>query len=318
MKKLFSVFLALALLLGLSGCAFSELMHDGDNVVDLGNGKESVKWNLVSHDNAYSTVEEAYFEFDKDSFRYYEDGVLKKEGTHRVTYYGVENTISPLHLNLNFGKDDSGFSVYDYIDCYTEDAKDDLHQFTVISEGYHVETERSGGVPVRDYHLSEMPYAFGTYVKEGATPYEYRNGKANYLGCARLDGTFVDDAGNKFYFTNNSYSSDPNSSSYTVYMRYESKANGTFVEGTIGPSYYEDFDTNERHDIALIYVMHGEWEPGAEPGTAVFADYQLIDFLFDGDDSFTFGGAAYFDEASECDYDPTHFIPGTYHKVNVD
>lgn len=318
MKRLFSAFLAFALLFALSGCAFGELIGNNDNVVDLGNGEELVRWNLVSQNNEYSTVKEAYFEFNEKTFRYYEDGVLKKEGGHRITYYGVENEISPLHLNLNFGNDDSGFSVYDYVDCYTEDAKDHLQQFTVISEGYHVETERSGGVPVRDYHLSEMPYAFGTYVREGATPYEYQNGKANYLGCARLDGTFVDDAGNKFYFANNSYSSNPNSASYTVYMRYESKANGTFVEGTIGLSYYEDFDTKERHDVALIYVMHGEWEPGEEQGTSVFADYQLMDFLFDGDASLTLAGAAYFDEASECDYDPTHFIPGTYYKVRAD
>ena len=203
------------------------------------------------------------------------------------------------------------------VDCYTEDAKEDLHQFTIISEGYHVETVRDGGVPVRDYHLSEMPYAFGTYVKEESEPYTYQNGKANYLNCARLDGTFVDEAGNKFYFANNSYSSDPNSASYTVYMRYESRENSTFVEGTIGLSYYEDFYTNERHDVALIYVMHGEWEPAEEKGTSAFADYQLMDFSFDGDDSFTFAFAEYFSDTKECDYDPTHFIPGTYRRISA-
>ena len=63
-------------------------------------------------------------------------------------------------------------------------------------------------------------------------------------------GNFVDDNGNKFYFANNSYSSDPESVSYTVYMRYENKLNNTFVEGTIRMSYYEDFYTKEKHNVA--------------------------------------------------------------------
>ena len=317
MKKLFSVLLALSLLLGLFGCAFVEMLENDKNVVDLGNGEEAVRWHLVSHNNEYSSVKEAYFEFDEKTFRYYEDGVLKKEGGHRITYYGVENEISPLHLNLEFGQDESGFSVFDYLDCYTEDAKDNLRQFTIISEGYHVKTVRSGGVPVRDYHLSEMPYAFGTYVKESSEPYTYQNGKADYLGVSRLDGTFVDETGNKFYFTNNSYSSNPQSVSYTVYMRYENKVNGTALEGTVHLSYYEDFDTGERHDVALIYVMHGEGEPGEETGTSVFADYELMDFVLDGEDTLTFAYAQYFTETPECEYDPSGFLGGTYRKVTA-
>ena len=204
MKKILAVLLIMIMAFGLTGCALAELFGDKDNVVDLGDGKRAVKWNLVINDNDLIPVESAYFEFDQDSFKYYENGQLKKEGTHRITYFGVENAISPLHLNLNFGKDETGFSVYDYIDCYTEDGEDDLHQFTIISEGYHIQTERSGGVPVRDYHLSDMPYAMGTYLKEGATQYEYQNGKVNYLGSAKLDGKFCDEKGNSFYFVNNS------------------------------------------------------------------------------------------------------------------
>jgi hypothetical protein len=294
------------------------LFEDNKNVVDLGNGSNYVKWNLADNNNEYSTVTDAYFEFNKDSFRYYEDGVLKKEGTHRITYYGVENAISPLHLNLEFGKDETGLSIFDYIDCYTEDAKDDLHQFTIISEGYHIDPPRSGGVPVRDYHLSDMPYAFGTYVKEGADEYTYKNGKVNYLGSSRLDGTFVDEAGNKFYFANNSYSSDHESSSYTVYMRYENKASGTFVEGTIHLSYYEDFLTGEPHNVAIIYVLHGDGEPAEEPGVSVEADYELMDFELGDDGSLSFAYGGYFYENNECDFDPENFVGGTYTKIATD
>lgn len=315
MKKIVTVLLVLSMLFALSGCALFEMFEDKENVVDLGNGEESVKWHLVSNNNAYRAVESAYFEFDAEGFKYYEDGALKKEGTHRITYFGTENTISPLHINLDFGQDENGFSVFDYLDCYTEDTKENLHQFTIMTEGYHINPVRSGGVPVRDYHLSDMPYAFGTYVKEGAEQYTYENGKANYLNCAKLDGSFADDAGNKFYFANNSYSSDSQSVHYRVYMRYENHVNNTFVEGTIKMSWYEDWDTDERHDVAIIYVMHGDGEPAEEAGVSASADYQLLDFVLGDDGSLSFVSASYFYDNQECDYDPANFIAGTYRKA---
>lgn len=316
MRKVLTFILVLSIIVSLSSCALFELFKDKEDVVDLGNGSQFVKWHLVHNNNEYSAVQSAYFEFNKDTFKYYENGALKKEGTHRITYNGVENTISPLHLNLEFGKDNTGLSIFDYIDCYTEDTKDNLHQFTIMREGYHIDAVRSGGVPVRDYHLSDMPYAFGTYVKESTEQYTYKNGKANYLSCAKLDGTFMDETGNKFYFANNSYSSDANSVSYTVYMRYENKINGTFVEGTIRMSWYEDFDTREIHNVALIYVMHGEGEPAEESGMSVQADFELMDFDFSDGDAFSFAYGDYFSDSKECDYNPANFIGGTYTKVN--
>ncbi len=317
MKRILTLLLIISTLLSLSGCALAELFDDGKNVVDLGDGEEAVRWNLVFNNNEYSTVNEAYFEFDKDSFRYYENGALKKEGTHRITYSGVENTISPLTLVLKFGKDEEGTTISDYIECYTEDAMDDLHQFTIMSEGYTIKPPRSGGVPVRDYHLSDMPYAFGTYVKESTEQYTYKNGKANYLDCAKLDGTFVDEAGNKFYFANNSYSSDPESVSYSIYMRYENAAKGTILEGTISMSYYEDFDTQKKHNVALIYVMHGSNEPSEESGVSVEADYELMDFNIGDGSSFSVAGGSYFDEESECEFDPGDFVGGVYRRIDT-
>jgi hypothetical protein len=188
MKKVLSFLLILLLSFSLTGCALVEYFQNKQYEVYLGDGKNTVKWHLVSSDNAYRAVESAHFEFDEKTFKYYENGVLKKEGDYSATYFGLENSNTPLHLNLNFGKNENGFSIFDYIDCYTEDDKNALGQFTVVSEGYHIEPLRSGGVPVRDYHLSDMPYAFGTYVREGAEQYTYQNGKVNYLGSAKLDG----------------------------------------------------------------------------------------------------------------------------------
>ena len=136
MKKVFSLVFISLLLLCLSGCSILELIKDDDDIVDLGSGETIAKWNLVWNNNEYRPVETAYFEFDNTNFKYYENGELKKEGSHRITYFGVENTISPLHLNLNFGSDGSGFSIYDYIDCYTEDSKDNLAQGNLFRNFY--------------------------------------------------------------------------------------------------------------------------------------------------------------------------------------
>ena len=320
MKKILSMMLVVLMAFGFTGCALTELFQDKNDVVDLGDGEKSVKWNLVLNDNEYRIVDSAYFEFDQTSFKYYENGDLKREGTHRITYFDLKNSNTPLHLNLNFGEDKTGFSIYDYIDCYTEDGKDDLHQFTIVSEGYHIQPIRAGGVPVRDYHLSDMPYAFGTYVKEGSEQYEYKNGKVNYLDCSKLSGKFCDDNGNSLYFVNNSYSANYQSSDYskyTVYMRYENNINNSFIEGTIKLSWFEDWDTGERRNVAVIHVMHGENEPGQESGTYAEPDYQLLDFTFNDDNSISFSSGDYFYGNNECNYEPNNFIGGTYYKTSM-
>ena len=310
MKKTILLLLISLLFVSLSGCALFELIEGNKNVVVLGNGEEFVKWNLVSNNNDYQNVDSAYFEFNDDVFKYYENGSLKREGKHRITFFGLENTISPLHINLIF---DDKESEFDYIDCYTEDSKDNIQQFTIISEGYRVETERPGGVPIRDYHLSDMPYAFGTYVKESANEYTYKNGKANYLNCSKLDGKFVDELGNVMYFANNAYSSDPKSVSYDIYMRYENNVNNTFIEGTIILAYTSD-EIQDEANVALIYVSHGSNEPGEESGTSIEADYEFINLKIT-DEAITFSLCKRFSEKVECDYDPVNFIGGTYTKI---
>ena len=320
MKKLLVFLLAILMIVPISGCALTDLFHNNDNVVDLGNGDSFVRWTLIDNDNRYRPVNSAYFEFNKNTFKYYEDGKLKKEGTHRITFYDINENNAPLHLNLEFGKDEKGFSVFDYVDCYTEDKKENLNQFTIVSEGYHVETVRSGGVPVRDYHLSEMPYAFGTYVKDGESKQDYVNGKVNYIGCAKLDGTFYDENGNMFYFVNNSYSAKYKSadySKYTVYMRYENNQNNTYLEGTIKLSYNgESYTDKDRKDLALIHVLRGENEPGEEKGTYEMPDYKLNDFTFVSDNQLILTSAEYFYDNRECDFNPLNIVSGTYYKTN--
>lgn len=314
MRKLFKLLLMIILIFFITGC---DLLSQDDNVVDLGNSETFVRWNLVINDNEYSLVETAYFEFNNEKFKYYENGELKKEGTHRITFFDINTRNNPLHLNLKFGKNEDGTEIYDYIDCYTEDSKDNLHQFTIVSEGYHIKPIRNGGVPIRDYHLSYMPYALGTYVKEGTEQYTYKNGKVNYLGCSKLNGTFIDEKGNKIYFVNNSYTAKYETSEYsqyTVYMRYENNENNTYIEGTIMLSYKENIDG--VCNLALIHVMHGVNEPAEEPGTYAFPDYELIDFNFIDDNCIEFVSGDYFYDNRECDFDPNNFVGGKYIKLS--
>ena len=76
MKKSIILFLILIVSFLLTGC---DLLTQDDNVVDLGNGETAIKWNLVINDNEYRPVQSAYFEFNEDTFKYYEEGILKKE-----------------------------------------------------------------------------------------------------------------------------------------------------------------------------------------------------------------------------------------------
>ena len=80
MKKYIKTALFAILVSSLTGCAFFEVADNQKYVVDLGNGESYIKWNLVENNNEFHPVSSAYFEFSKDSFKYYEDGLLKKEG----------------------------------------------------------------------------------------------------------------------------------------------------------------------------------------------------------------------------------------------
>ena len=307
-KKALKLFIPL-MTLSLSGCAFFETAENKQKVVDLGDGDSFVKWSLVENNNEYHQVQSAYFEISKDTIKYFEDGTLKKEGEVNAVYFGAESTTSPLVIQLEFSVNE-----YDNLYCFTEDEKEDVHQFTIMAEGYKVKALRLGSVPIRDYHLSEMPYAMGTYVKEGSERYAYKNSTDKDITADKLRGSFVDTSGNKFYFLNNCFYQQ---NGYyllnaNVYFRYENKANDVFLEGTIRLSYYDSWELNRKVDVAILYVMHGQSEPAAEKGVVLDPDYHLIDFIFAQDGSLSFSEGSYFYDVRECDWDPSNFVPGTY------
>ncbi len=307
MNKCVKTVLLSILTSSLAGCAFFEFADNQKYVVDLGNGESYIKWNLVENNNEFHPVSSAYFEFSKDSFKYYENGLLKKEGKNSAKYFGIDDGVTQMTIclnTINSIRDDG--RLY----CFTEDEKNDLHQFTIRSMGYQIQPVRTGGVPVRDYHLSNMPYAFGTYVKEGSQRYTYQHEKI----APNYNGTFVDRSGNQFYFANNSYKSNASFTEYTVYFHYENATTLKPVEGTLSFSEYDDWELGHRK-VALLYVMHGQSEASKEKGVSEFPDYELKDFTYDEtSNSISFTEAKYFDDA-ECDYLPSNFVAGSYTKT---
>ena len=302
------------IVLPLTSCAFFEFNDNEKKKVDMGDGDTFVKWSLVDNNNAYHPVQSAYFEISKTTIRYYEENALIKEGSANTVYFGAESTTAPLIIQLDFGRNENKFDVYDNLYCFTEDEKDNLHQFTIMAQGYHIKPLRNGGVPVRDYHLSEMPYAMGTYVKEGTEQYTYQNSTDKDITADKLTGSFVDASNNKFYFINNCfyrtdgyYLLDAN-----IYFRYENNVNNVSLEGTICLSYHDSYELNRRVDVALLYVMHGQSEPQEAKGVYADPDYNLIDFTFAQDGSLSFSEGTYFYDVRECDWDPANFVPGTY------
>ena len=260
MKKFVLKLLLPLIGLTLSSCAFLEIAENKQRVVDLGDGENFVKWNLVENNNEYHQVESAYFEINKNTIRYYEDGTLKKEGAPNAVYFGPESTTSSLVLQLKFGKSEDGVREADNLYCFTEDEKENVHQFTIMAEGYEVKALRRGGVPVRDYHLSEMPYAMGTYVKENTEQYKYQNSTDKDITADKLKGSFVDASNNKFYFLNNCYYQQNGYYllSANIYFRYENHAKNIFLEGTICTSYFDSYELNRRVDVAFYMCCMGK------------------------------------------------------------
>ena len=316
MKKWILKLLLPTMLLSLAGCAFFEFEENKEKVVDLGEGDTFVKWSIVENLNEYHPVQSAYFEVNKNAIKYYEDGVLIKEGEPHAVYFGEESTTSPLVIQLKFGKDENNISKTDYLYCFTEDEKDDVHQFSIMAEGYYIKPLRNGGVPVRDYHLSEMPYAVGTYVKEGNQQYTFHNSSNKTFAADKLKGSFVDITNNnKFYFLNNSFYTKDGYYflSSNRYFRYENNINHTFIEGTIDIGHNDySYEFERPLDYATLYVMHGQSEPAKEKGVYANPDYELIDFVFLENGTLSFSEGRYFYDVRECDWDPNNFVPGTY------
>ncbi len=165
MKRLINLFVIILIVLSAFTMASCELL---DGI--FGGGGEGVytkeyeaitgKFYLYEPTDERINVKDTYFDIDggKGSFslKYYENGVLKKQGEFKKVV-AKEDKIGylsdNLHFNLKCGE------TYEHIGAYTE-SFDPLNQFRIIEE-------YSGGKTEIKYYYSELPFILGVYVREG-------------------------------------------------------------------------------------------------------------------------------------------------------
>lgn len=163
MKRYIGLILLLAMALcslALTGCDI--LGGDNDGVYTDSYEAITGKFYLYQAADERAEYTETYFEIDgakgNFSLKYYENGALKLEGVmnkivtreDRVGYM-TDN----LHFNVKCG------DAYEHIGAYTE-SFEPLDQFRIIEE-------YRGGNDEYKYYYSELPFALGTYLREGAS-----------------------------------------------------------------------------------------------------------------------------------------------------
>lgn len=199
MKKPGKSLLFSVLALTLTGCI---MPWEKDDETNHYRSYEPITGKFVLHDwaNKRQEYHDTYFEFDgsKDHYymKYYENGELKKEGKI-AKIISKTDELGKWTNNLHINVETNGNSN-DHISTYTESFAP-LNQFRILEE-YRRFDER--------YYLSELPYALGTYVREGAE-YKAETYHTNEYDClvpsdkrinVAFDGTFKMDDDHYFYF----------------------------------------------------------------------------------------------------------------------
>lgn len=268
MKKAISMFFLTLIVLSsliLSGCGL--LGGDSDNVHTGGYPPITGKFYLYEAADERVSCTDTYFDIDGTegnfTLKYYENGVLKKEGvfqkivtrTDRIGYWSDN-----LHFNLKCG------DGYEHISAYTE-GFDPINQFRIIDE-------YSGGKDEHKYFYSELPFILGTYVREGAayTPETSNRNKTDYTVptleeyTSELNGKYALDAEHYFYFVSPRGYEMPDGPYMNSYFQYyapgldkpiEGFAHGITYKDSIapprlyltysqGPSYYDILEDTEK------------------------------------------------------------------------
>lgn len=148
-------------------------------------------------------VTDAYFVFDGAkgamTFAYYENGQKVRGGTFRGVYRGESKEVN---WPLSLGFDGQNGGKRDWIHAFVDDFKSDFTQFTVIQE--ERDKDPVDGVPQAHlYRMSELPFAFGTYVREGSAPKESRRNFEDADRYVIPNGTYAGEDGSTWTFLSN-------------------------------------------------------------------------------------------------------------------
>ena len=311
MKRFTRLFLAIAMLIGvcavLSGCdaiigIFGGVGGDSDTVHVSSFEPITGRFYLYEAADKRADYADTYFDIDGSadnfSLKYYENGVLKKEGDFQkiVTHperigYLCDN----MHFNLKCG------DTYEHISTYTE-AFDKINQFRIIDE-------YSGGKTEIKYYYSELPFVLGTYLREGAEFTEESQNKNsvdytiptldNYT--SELNGKYALDDEHYFYFISPrgyELKDGPYMNSYFQYFSpeldkpLEGFAHGITYKGSYAPpriyltysqkpSYYEILEDTERALMFGYTSFKADGTMVEHYGSIDFSNGKLNSFSFE-------------------------------------
>ncbi len=193
MKKFIMVLLTLLTLFNFSVLNGCSLLAENFNGCGPNNSSQmfdecteiSGKW--IYYDYFTSEPTETYLIFNGSknvmTFEYFQDGVLVRDGKFRVVYRGEkQDVLTPLSIGVEIKGDNKH---KEWLSCFVKDFKTDFTQFTIMSEERELDFHADAGVPqVKVYKFNELPFKFGSYVKEGSTLKEqadYRNVDYHFL-----------------------------------------------------------------------------------------------------------------------------------------
>jgi hypothetical protein len=165
MKKLISLFLTTLIVLSsvvFSSCSVLNDIVGGGNSDTYTKSYEPITGKFYLYETLDKRIEytDTYFDIDGSkgnfSLKYYENGILKKEGVFKKVVARTDEVgywKDNLHFNIKCG------NVYEHIGAYTE-SFEPINQFRILEE-------YRGGNDEYKYFLSELPFVLGTYVREG-------------------------------------------------------------------------------------------------------------------------------------------------------
>ena len=264
MKRITAVFLTLFLLLtalSLSGCElFDAITGKGDAAKQLFDECTETNGTWVFHD--FWTQEkdaDTYLTFHGNkgemTFEYYEDGVLKRDGVYRVVYRGETADVD---IPVSIGFEIKGDSKHrDWLDCFVRGFRSDFTQFTVMREERDLGINEVTGTPqARTYRMSEMPFKFGTYVKE--------NCQIKTIEDDRDVSTITVPSG--------TYISEQNGATFTFMQTYP-LFNGSLFRYTYGGNTVEGvYSVGVDRDKLFIWI---DYQEGAKPTRQQKQEYEM-------------------------------------------
>ena len=258
MKRILSFLLVYLLLMSmpaLVGC--NSLFGTDDGVDKLFDRCDALTGKWILYDPVANHPTDTVFVFDgtegKMRFSYYVNGALVRDGAFRAVYRGEGKTVAT-PFSIGFEIKDS--QNRDWLDCYVDDFKTEFTQFTVMREERDLPNNTPTGVPqAHVYRISELPFAFGTYVKEGA---DIKANKNNFMYADDYiipAGTYENESGAKFTFLGDHYR-------FGMMLRYE---NGDDIREGV-------YTLSPEKDKLFLWI---DYQPGHKPTAEEKAAYEM-------------------------------------------